>query len=282
MFSEQYKREPIDTNTLISGYLQYKGIKKNYSGEEVNKYLFKTLLFTEENTSTRLELKWMAEYQEYFGINFVIDRLSLPPTKQAYYYFITVCLCPPANYYKGKSFDLNLCRKVNFETSRTTEMYFLDNEFFVNPPYHKSTCLIIEVNRVEIFESETTQADSNIQGYAYLVVPLFELEEKIRSVDAKQVTTKLFEGDFDNNNIEKLEKNLKGFMQKNESSKKVEAEISFRVLNGYFMNQYPNVRPEPDSKAPFYRDLPPEGMSFDDALEEIASVLSNNYNLQVS
>lgn len=33
LFSEQYRREPLDTNTLISGYLQYKGIKKNYSGE---------------------------------------------------------------------------------------------------------------------------------------------------------------------------------------------------------------------------------------------------------
>lgn len=33
LFGEQYKRELMDTNTLLSGYLQYKGIKKNYSGE---------------------------------------------------------------------------------------------------------------------------------------------------------------------------------------------------------------------------------------------------------
>ena len=62
----------------------------------------------------------MAEYQEYFGINFVIDKLVVPETSQAYYYFITVCMCPPANYYKGKAFDLNFCRKVDFSTSKTT------------------------------------------------------------------------------------------------------------------------------------------------------------------
>ena len=117
----------------------------------------------------------MAEYQEYFGVNFVIDKLVLPPTKETFYYFITVCMCPPALYYKNKAFDLNLCRKIDMNVSRSTELFFHDNEFFVNPPYHKNTCLIVEVNRIEIFESMTTQANSNIEGYAYLIVPLFEL-----------------------------------------------------------------------------------------------------------
>lgn len=33
LFDEQYKREPTDTNKIISGFLQFKGINKNYSGE---------------------------------------------------------------------------------------------------------------------------------------------------------------------------------------------------------------------------------------------------------
>ena len=46
LFDEQYKREPTDTNKIISGFLQFKGINKNYSGEEIDKYLFKTLIFS--------------------------------------------------------------------------------------------------------------------------------------------------------------------------------------------------------------------------------------------
>ena len=60
LFAEQYKREPTDTNKLISGYLQYKGINKNCSGEEVDKYLFKTLVFSKENMKNQLKLNWMA------------------------------------------------------------------------------------------------------------------------------------------------------------------------------------------------------------------------------
>lgn len=60
----------------------------------------------------------MAEYQEYFGINFVVDKLVIPKTELAYYYFITICLSPPANYYKSKGFDLNLIRNIDFEKSK--------------------------------------------------------------------------------------------------------------------------------------------------------------------
>lgn len=59
----------------------------------------------------------MAEYLEEFGINFIIDKLYVPKTDLTYYYFITICASPPANYYKKKSFDLNFSRKVNFDTS---------------------------------------------------------------------------------------------------------------------------------------------------------------------
>ena len=48
------------------------------------------------------------------------------------------------------------------------------------------------------------------------------------------------------------------------------------------MNQYFPALPNPKNKAPFYKDLEPEGMSYEDALEEINSILSNNYNLQIN
>ena len=92
----------------------------------------------------------------------------------------------------------------------------------------------------------------------------------------------MFEGDFDNNNIEKLEKNLRSFMTKNEPTKKSDCKLQFRILNGYFMNQYAPVTPNQASKHPLYKNIAPEGMTFQDALEDINSTLSNNYNLQVS
>ena len=50
------------------------------------------------------------------------------------------------------------------------------------------------------------------------------------------------------------------------TSKTIEAELSFRVLNGYFMNQYFPLFPNPNNKAPLYKNLEPEGMSYEDAL----------------
>ena len=47
------------------------------------------------------------------------------------------------------------------------------------------------------------------------------------------------------------------------------------------MNQYPPEMPNPSLKAPLYKDIAPENMSFEEALDDIAQVLSNNYNLQV-
>lgn len=116
----------------------------------------------------------------------MIDKLTLPKTESFYYYFITICLCPPANYYKNKGFDLHIIRKINFEKSKINELIYNDNEVFYNPPYDRNTCLIIEINRLEIFESESTQADQNIEGYAFTVVPLFEINEKIRAVNVQK------------------------------------------------------------------------------------------------
>lgn len=100
---------------------------------------------------------------------------------------------------------------------------FDDNQFFINPAYFKNASIIIEVNRIQIFESENTQADNNIEGFAYIVIPLFDIEEGIRAVNVSQATLPLFQGDFDANNIEKLEKNLPAFFQKNAKSKKSKA-----------------------------------------------------------
>lgn len=47
------------------------------------------------------------------------------------------------------------------------------------------------------------------------------------------------------------------------------------------MNQFQGEQPIRDPKTLMYRDLAPENMSFEDAIEDINSVLSSNYNLQI-
>lgn len=46
-------------------------------------------------------------------------------------------------------------------------------------------------------------------------------------------------------------------MKSNEKSKKSKAELSFRILNGYFMNQFHPDAPSDDPKAIMYRNIPP-------------------------
>jgi len=45
-------------------------------------------------------LNSMAEYNPSFGIVVMIDSMTVPASKDQYYYFCTICLSPPANYYK--------------------------------------------------------------------------------------------------------------------------------------------------------------------------------------
>ena len=85
----------------------------------MTKYLFKTLVFSQENLQNKLELKWMAEYQEFFGVTFVIDRLILPESKDKFYYFFTICMSPPAGYYKSEVFDMELCKKIDLNNSKS-------------------------------------------------------------------------------------------------------------------------------------------------------------------
>lgn len=46
-------------------------------------------------------------------------------------------------------------------------------------------------------------------------------------------------------------------MDSNEKSKKSKAQLSFRILNGYFMNQFMPEGPSDDPKAKMYKDIPP-------------------------
>lgn len=49
----------------------------------------------------------MAEYNPAFGVIVNVDVIRLPPTNANYYYFTSICLSPPANYYKDKEIDLH-------------------------------------------------------------------------------------------------------------------------------------------------------------------------------
>lgn len=51
-------------------------------------------------------LQAMAEYNSYFGIKVCVDCIQLPSDQTNYYYFVTVCLYPPARYYAEDKNDL--------------------------------------------------------------------------------------------------------------------------------------------------------------------------------
>ena len=90
----------------------------------------------------------------------------------------------------------------------------------------------------------------------------------------------LLEGDFDPNEIELLEKNIKGYLSKKAKAKKTKSSISVRILNGYFLNQYPAVTPNSE-RTSLYKDIVPPKMSFEEALDGVSEVLSNNYNMKI-
>lgn len=82
-----------------------------------------------------------------------------------------------------------------------------------------------------------------------------------------QATLPLLEGDFNMNIIEKLQKNLPATLEEINKTKKIKAEISFRVLNGYFMNQYMPPQPSISSKKRMFKDMVPPNMSFEEAMQ---------------
>lgn len=81
-------------------YLQYKGINSKYTTEQYKNYLFNSMSFSSVYESFPVE--YMAEYKVFFGLHFQIDKLIVPKDKVNYYYFITVCVCPPGKYYQNK------------------------------------------------------------------------------------------------------------------------------------------------------------------------------------
>jgi hypothetical protein len=68
--------------------------------EQIRKFLSQSLAFKEENINNLHNLRNMAEYNPSFGIVVAVDMISIPSTKTRYYYFCSVCLSPPASYYK--------------------------------------------------------------------------------------------------------------------------------------------------------------------------------------
>lgn len=97
------------------------------------------------------KLNWMAEYNDFFGLSISVDELIVPQTNIKYYYFLTLCLVPPGNFYRSKSFDLNLCRRIDTDHSTATQILFEDNEFYYSPKFDKNTSLVIECNRIRVF-----------------------------------------------------------------------------------------------------------------------------------
>ena len=120
----------------------------------------------------------------------------MPKTKKKYYYFITTCLCPPAEYYKEKTFDLNFAKKIDIEKSTTSEIFFDDGDFLYNVPYNRNASLIVELNRVQVFEEEGYKRENNIEGLGYTILPLFELGEVPVSVQVRKAEVQLCDGEF--------------------------------------------------------------------------------------
>lgn len=55
----------------------------------------------------------MAEYNPAFGVVVGVDIMRVPSTNLNYYYFTSVCLSPPANYYREKDTDLFFQYKID-------------------------------------------------------------------------------------------------------------------------------------------------------------------------
>lgn len=63
------------------------------------------MAFTQDNVSNLFPLDYMAEYQPFFGVYLSIDKITLPKDKVNYYYFMSVTVSPPGNYYTSRLKD---------------------------------------------------------------------------------------------------------------------------------------------------------------------------------
>lgn len=123
----------------------------------------------------------MAEYNPSFGIVFAVDMLSIPSSKTNYYYFCSLCLSPPAQYYKKGDNDLVFLYKIDLASSNTAELTLSDDLLSFAPEFSPNACVIIELLRVEISQNGTP--NSNIESCAHAVVPLFDLDTEFVCVN---------------------------------------------------------------------------------------------------
>lgn len=79
-----------------------------------------------------------------------IDEMKIPPGQTNYYYFTTVCLFPPAKYYSEDKCDLDFLYKINLSSSSTELLILNQDPLLYYPPYDPNTCLIIELNRIQL------------------------------------------------------------------------------------------------------------------------------------
>ena len=85
----------------------------------------------------------MAEYSSTFGMIVGVDMLSIPATKSNYYYFCSLCLSPPATYYKNGENDLIFLYKIDLATSLTYSLIFTDDLLSFSPAFNINTAIII-------------------------------------------------------------------------------------------------------------------------------------------
>ncbi len=95
----------------------------------------------------------MAEYSPSFGMIVGVDMLSIPPNKLNYYYFCSLCLSPPASYYKHGENDLVFLYRIDLATSLTYSLVFADDLLSFSPPFNINTAIIIELLRIEVAEN---------------------------------------------------------------------------------------------------------------------------------
>ncbi len=152
----------------------------------------------------------MAEYNPNFGIIFAIDMLVIPSSKTNYYYFCSLCLSPPATYYKDGENDLVFLYKIDLATSNTSELILADDLLSFSPPYTPNTSIIIELLRIEVSDNGGTK--SNVESCSHSIVPLFDLEAESICVNVGERSLKMDNDDFDNKDVKKAQNNLKDYL----------------------------------------------------------------------
>lgn len=133
----------------IKSYLKFKGLSSS-DDEQIRKILNQALAFKSENISNMQNLRNLAEYNPSFGIIFAVDMFTIPSSKVNYYYFCSVCLSPPASYYKKGENDLIFLYKIDLASSNTAELIFADDLLSFGPNYNQNVSIIVELLRIKV------------------------------------------------------------------------------------------------------------------------------------